>query len=333
MCEITFYYPNQQDIVALDGLSLDRDWSFFNCGRRIWILQTFIEIEKAVHGLRLSATAPASGVVVLHSDDFYSFWHSCTAPKDVFLVVVRADRSPNLYANIEITQNGFSRSDLRCRFVPHWPQPGLVIRDSCRGDLVDVVSYRGATEMLHPDLLSSSWAEALGALGLKWDCGAAVFHGADTRIDSLAWPDYRQVDVVLAIRPAATTDYPEKPASKLINGWLAGIPCILGREHAYRELRQAPEDYLEAVSPQDALELLGRLKTDPQLFRTMRARATQRATAFTRVSTRKRWIDLMTIDIPGEYQKWRRSARKHLPLTLRRALARVTIPRAALYEV
>jgi len=56
---------------------------------------------------------------------------------------------------------------------------------------------------------------------------------------AIDWPDFREADLILAVRPGDRRRATNKPASKLVNAWLAGVPALLGPEVAYRELRRS----------------------------------------------------------------------------------------------
>jgi hypothetical protein len=47
------------------------------------------------------------------------------------------------------------------------------------------------------------------------------------------WHDYSTDDLVLAVRDLTEKDALVKPASKLVNAWIAGVPALLGPEPAF----------------------------------------------------------------------------------------------------
>jgi len=81
------------------------------------------------------------------------------------------------------------------------------------------------------------WQAILRELELTWH-----FVGPDR------WHDFREVDVVVAVRGFDRHRHANKPPTKLFNAWHAGVPVILGRESAYQHERLSPLDYLEAGS-------------------------------------------------------------------------------------
>ena len=69
------------------------------------------------------------------------------------------------------------------------------------------------------------------------------------------WNDYSEIDVILAVRAvgnvhnksfASNLSPNKKPASKLINAWIAGAPAILSRDDAFLKLKKSENDFLEA---------------------------------------------------------------------------------------
>jgi hypothetical protein len=102
-----------------------------------------------------------------------------------------------------------------------------------------------------------------------------------THGEALDWPDFRTVDAVLAVRPAACPRRDSKPATKLCNAWLAGVPALLSPEVAYRELRRSPLDYLEVAGPEEAKGAVDRLLAEPGLYQRMVANGRERAAEVT----------------------------------------------------
>jgi hypothetical protein len=67
------------------------------------------------------------------------------------------------------------------------------------------------------------------------------------------WYEYVDVDLALGYQHEAPTMLAFKPASKLINAWLAEVPPLLGPEPAYQNLRRSELDYLPVDSGRDVL--------------------------------------------------------------------------------
>ena len=134
------------------------------------------------------------------------------------------------------------------------------------------------------------------------------------------WWDYGDADVVLAVRGGTDMYLAVKPASKLINAWMAGCPAILNPEIGYSELRSSELDYLEATDAGQVLEALRRLKEQPDLFRRMVDRGRERAREFETSRIADRWEEVIEREIVPRYRAWR-GARPSRPLGVLRTVA------------
>src|SRR6185436_6452974 len=114
------------------------------------------------------------------------------------IVSTRADRSPQIYADVEVVQNGSSVEDFQI-FIPSWLQPGLIRRSSDRGTRVETIMYVGARKQLHDDLAGPEWVEALRRRGLYWESRMITFAGNDRLYSQHRWNDYSTSDVVVAL--------------------------------------------------------------------------------------------------------------------------------------
>jgi hypothetical protein len=232
------------------------------------------------------------------------------------LVGVRGDRHDPLIADVEVLQNGRLANGRDRVFVPHWPQPGLAPRDPLRGDRIERLAYKGLLNNLHPGFLTHEWRRELAELGVEWVADASEGTSAVTAT-GLAWNDYREVDLVLAVRPPGSRDHRFKPASKLVNAWLAGSPALLGPDYAFRELRESELDYEEVASVREAANAIRTLKEKPGLYRAMVEHSRSRAAEFTIAALAERWRRLLLEEVP------RVRPRRRLPLAVRRALRRL----------
>lgn len=296
---VSFYLPERQALRGVDPLTLDpeRDWKIFGTGMYAWILQTLLRLHIAGAPVRLVATPPAAGLVLLHADHFHRVLSEATSPSRLTIVVVRADRAPQPLADFEVVQNAASADRYRF-FIPFWLQPGLVPRTRERGARVENVAFVGDFKTLHPDLASPTWGEVLRQCGLHWDCRGIEFSGNDRVYRDLRWNDYSSTDVVVALRPSHRWDARSKPAAKLQNAWAAGVPAILSPDTPYRELRRSRLDYLEARSSAEVLAAIDALRSDPGLYSAMVQNGLERAREFQPERLVTRWMDILWRVIP-----------------------------------
>ena len=280
------------DIEALDARALERSPRRFVGGRNSWIAQTFVRLRRALELRGLVVTAGPGFVpgamCVAHRDDLDRF---ASDAHGSFLVAVRADRAPVEACDIAIAQNAL---DLRAneRYVPLWPQPGMLRRDAGREARVQTLAYFGRTSSAPAWFNDAQWRSALARRGVTFE------------IRERTWHDYRAVDVALAARDEVPAVLATKPATKLYNGWLARVPVIACPEPAYEALRRGPLDFLEAKDGHEVLHALDRLRVQPALYRAMVDNGAARAEAFSVEAVAARWLALFDGEILPAYHAW-----------------------------
>jgi len=284
------------DIEALDAGAIDDAPRRFVGGRNSWIAQTFVRLrsELEARGVRVSAGpgfAPGA-ISVVHRDDLDRF--GCDAHTS-FLVAVRADRAPVEACDIAIAQNALALRPNE-RYLPLWPQPGLMARDVTRGARIETLAYFGRTSSAPPWFDDAAWHEALAARGIRFE------------IRERAWHDYRDVDVALAAREEAPAVLATKPATKLYNGWLARVPVIAAPEPAYAALRRSPFDYLEADDAHAVLRAIDRLREHRGLYEAMVVNGTRRAAAFSVSAVTQQWLRFFEHEVLPAYREWQEAA-------------------------
>jgi hypothetical protein len=282
------------DVASEDGrrLTLADLGPRLQLGREIWGVQAFHVLRGRGHDVTLSGTLDETAINVVHADDFP--WRD--TPWRSFVVIVRADREPTFAGQIEIVQNATCRWMDTDIYVPHWPQPGLLPRDPARGDRVETLTYLGKEANLASGFRSDAFRAALARLGVR-----LVIHERE-------WWDYRETDVVLAVRDGSPMYLSIKPASKLVNAWMAGCPAVLSDEAGYRELRRGPLDYFAAATPADVLLALTALRDDSQLFRKMVDNGMRRADAHSVERVADRWEEVLAGPVAERFEAWARAS-------------------------
>ncbi len=223
-------------------------------------------------------------------------------PDQCFSIACRSDGAVPELADLRVVQNRALVRSAQDRFIPHWPQPGLIPRDESRGSRVEVLTYMGGTVNLYAPLKEDSFRDRLMELyGVKFE---ANLRG---RNDMTAkWFDYSATDLALALRDIGVEDVKVKPASKLVNAWLAGVPALLGPEPAFAELRKSDLDYVIVRSERDVLAAIERLQSDSNLYRAMVNNGRERAKEYNEQKNIMRWSELLTVDVPPLYQAYQR---------------------------
>jgi hypothetical protein len=278
------------DIERLDEADIAATPSRFVGGRNSWIAQTFVRLRAPLRARGWTVTAGPEfipgAITFAHRDDANDFGDR---RHEAFLVVVRADRAPVVACDFAIAQNRVALREHE-RYVPLWPQPGLMHRDVSSGTRIERIAYQGRTGRNPAWFRDASFVRALAARGISFE------------IRRSGWEDYRRVDVALAVRDAeAPRVLATKPATKLYNAWLAGVPMLASPEPAYREVRRSPLDFLEVAGPEDVLRGVALLQAHPRLYAAMVANGRERGLEFDVQATRRRWLELFDREIAPAY--------------------------------
>ena len=274
---IMFYLDAPEIVSRKEEISIERDWALFSVGTLCWTLQTYLHVRRSGLNVDLDCAPPKSGLVVVHADDLHSLLGRVGSGIGLTIICIRADRTKQTYADWEIVQNPAQAQATRQRYICLWPQPAIMPRSPERGSRVEVVAFKGETSQLHSLFHSYDWITTLAREGIEFRLDTATFQGKSKAHINTSWNDFREVDAILAVRTNLASRYDHKPASKLLNAWIAGTPALLGPESAYRALRESELDYFEVATTDDALTALRRLRDDQRLFRSVVDNGYQRA--------------------------------------------------------
>jgi hypothetical protein len=270
------------DIDSLTEDDVNLQEQRFRGGAVNWVLQTYLQVRAGLATAKVTSSigdAIHPGCVnVVHRDLLNRL---SRAAKCATIVGVRADRPPFELADFEVLQNDLHIAPGRQFYIPFWPQPGLIRRDPARGSEIRKIAYMGETGTTSPWLLSDAFRQTLLAIGVELE------------VRRKRWADYSDVDLVLCHRREAPCMLLQKPASKLVNAWLAGSPALLGDEPAYANIRQSALDYVSIKNASDVLVAIERFRNVPGLYQQVVENGTRRSLEFTVAKTTERWLSLL----------------------------------------
>jgi hypothetical protein len=219
-----------------------------------------------------------------------------------------ADFLPHPGAQLQIVQNAAHARRLPGSiFMPHWPQPNLIPRKPARGDAFETVAFFGDEQNLAPELRTEAFKNEL-----REACGLQL------RIQKAnEWHDYSAVDAVLAVRDFSSARHLHKPATKLYNAWIAGVPFITGRDSACAAEAKDGIEYFTARSKTELLELLAHLKKNPALRKASVEAGQKKSASRNRDAVRRLWVDLLVGQLPLQMrtQRFQSSASRFLRQT------------------
>jgi glycosyltransferase involved in cell wall biosynthesis len=300
--DVTFYIPDEPNLAELLHIDPDRDWQLMRRRQR-WLLQTYLRLLHAGHPVKASGSLPSSGIIVFHAMHKRYVHRLLDPASPVVLLGIRGDKRQILHADYELVQNGRWADDRQRFFIPYWPQPGLIPRETSRGTRVTRISYKGFDLNLHEYFRSNGWTRWLIDQGVTWDCSSMSHDLSEQHGVNVNWHDYSNVDVAIALRPKPIrrhekNGYTGKPATKLYNAWIASVPAILGPEYAYQEIRKSDLDYLEASDPESVKSAILRLKNNPRLYRAMVDNGRHRAAEYSQQKILEQWEALLFNKLP-----------------------------------
>jgi hypothetical protein len=290
---------DERPLAQLAALDPDRDWREFVTTTSAWILQTYLRLKAAGDEVELRDSIPDSGIAVVSTGDYRKVLRHRWQSTGALIAVARGShRRIPPFADAVIVQNPVEADGTRSFFMAHWPQPGLMPRDPTRGTRIESAAFKGFPTNLDTAFQSTQWLEFLRGQGIEWLHDTVPYADRQTDTRRLQFPDYRHVDLIVAVRPESPKMYPDRPATKLVNAWLAGVPAILGPELAYRALRQDPLDYIEVTNVAEAKAAVLKLLREPELYLAMVAHGRQRGQEFAPDRVVRLWQELLFDRLP-----------------------------------
>lgn len=293
--------------LGADGLPDDVDAALRNChnGADVWVVGGYLRLRRRGYHVELADDFRPGALCIAHRDDARRrvavLWRS-------FVIVVRADRERLFPCNLEIVQSPASIEGPNAFYVLHWPQPDLQPRDPSRGTLVKRLGYFGALKNLGSEFRAPRFRRELASVGIDFVI----------REHPHEWPNYSDIDVVLAVRDGSRHFLASKPASKLFNAWSAGCPALVGAEPAFYHHRTSELDFIPVTSAEEVLAWLRQLREDPAFYRRLVQRALQRAESVDEDHVVQDWLRFLTEVAVRKYQRWHS---RPAPLRLTRSLA------------
>lgn len=267
----------------------------------IWEWTTYFHLKNAGYDVRLTDKMPEEGIVQVSACN-YGLMEK--PPANVLLIDTLADSPPRFYAHVHVSQNPWQHKDFRTpfsfpvwRFINIWPQPGIVPRDAARGRKFERIGFFGHYDQLEPGLQSDRFKEELAKRGLS-------FHVIDRD-----FTDYTNIDAVIAVRSFPGEPQLHKPSSKLINGWMGGVPVLVTNESAFMDMQRSPLDFIEINSLDSLLAGLDKLQASPDLVERMVANGRERIKDYTHEKVVGMWGKLLFNEAQDFYEDWRRKSR------------------------
>jgi hypothetical protein len=123
----------------------------------------------------------------------------------------------------------------------------------------------------------------------------------------IRWNDYSDIDLILSVRDIPHAHALLKPANKLTNAWMAGVPALIGPEPAIEVITESHLDYIPVREPVDVFRALDILERNPDLYSSMVEHGHKRGLEFNEAAVATRWIETLEI-AKTEYISWSNKA-------------------------
>ncbi|MDJ0648688.1 MAG: glycosyltransferase family 1 protein [Xenococcaceae cyanobacterium MO_188.B19] len=299
----TIYFYDRTGSVNQLNLQDNLDWTDISQARKYcsgnftsWILTTYFQIQNSGISCKFIDHIPEKGIVIADRDTLgneYSYWG------EAMLICCKGDREFHPSAHLHIVHNPVEFEDKKNQvwnpyYISHWTQPNLIPRLQERRNIVENIGFMGSRSNFARELKSERWIKALETLGCQW---YPIFEPSK-------WNDYSNIDVVVAVRSFDGQTYNHKPASKVVNSWLAGVIAIVAPESAFMAIRKSELDFLVVNSLDETIESIKYLKNNPKIYLSMLENGRNRAQEFSEYQIRKQWITFFEKYVFIEYEKW-----------------------------
>lgn len=258
-----------------------------------WIILTYLHLKRRHLNVSISDRFIPGAICVASSLDFGIKDRTFSS----FVIGCRGDGPKPALCDFAIVQNEANVESETDVLMPLWPQPSLVPRAQERGNQIENIVFKGSEVNLYEAFRSPEFRQELEHLGVR----LLISGWSDQTVE---WNDYSNADLVLAVRDLTEQDALVKPASKLINAWIAGVPTLLGPEPAFRQLKRSPLDYIEVRTPQEALEAIRKLQQEPSLYQQIIANGVKRAEAYTADRIAHQWREILAGPVAQRYARW-----------------------------
>jgi hypothetical protein len=277
-----------------DAIKMESVFEQLDSGTDNWIFQTYALLLKAGLNVEIVENFVPNALCIAHYD------HLKTPPPfNSYVVSVKADRDRTFTCQSEIIQSPSSKECELNFFLPHWPQPNLIARDESRGSEIKRIGYFGEAKYLPPRFKSTEFIEKLKKMGIEF---VEKSHNPD-------WADYSDIDIVFAVRDATPHYLASKPASKLVNAWLAKCPALVGEEPIFNYYKKSDLDYFQVISESDFFKALNRLISQPSIYTAMVNNGIERVNEVDRNAVLQVWVNTINTKIIPDYESWLRRSK------------------------
>lgn len=273
--------------ISLDNISstdLDKDYPYWLGGSINWVVQTFLVLRQYREDVTISTKPVPRKINIAHVQT----WRSLPSQRVEYCVSIRADYRRLFDVDFEILQNPTAICSSKQAYLTYWPIPGIRPRAHNRKTVTNI-AYAGRLGNRNIDVSLQDSISKLNGLNFKL-------------VEKNKWHDMHDIDVLVAVRDFSLSTYNEKPPSKLLNAWHAGIPLIAGYDSAFSSIGNPGKDYIRVKTKSELLSALEKLRSDPIFYREIVDAGRMRAKEYTREKIAKTWLELLDNRIIPDFE-------------------------------
>ena len=242
----------------------------------IWIISTYLRLRAAGCDVQIDSLPREDSINVVCSPKVLLR----SIPSRSVIVSIRADRAMQTWGDLCLVQSPLNLKQQSDWLIDHWPQPNLIPRNPERGDRVERVGVIGPVSSMAAEIRDPRFQSHLERLGFD----------LVIRSDGARWNDYSDLDVQLTYRTGPKSLLRCKPATKIVQSWIARCPAVTGVEPCFRAVGRSRVDFLEAASAAEIVAHLQSLRDRPDLYRSLIDNGAVRSRSHDEPAVLQQWI-------------------------------------------
>lgn len=259
------------------------------CSRYSWTWAVYQLLKRAGYEISVGYSYREHAINIIH---YYGVMAAGIKPHKFFTVYLRADYRSMPFAHLQIVQNKMQSRE-RAIWIKHHPQPGMKPRKAMRNEVTNVAFFGSPTNSV---TLSRTTLAKLNQEGLTFYYNTGF---ADRS-------DYSSIDIAIGIREFSTKRFDHKPATKMTNAWLAGIPFVGGFDSAFEQNGKPGHDYIQVADESDLIEQLVTLKNNPSIYQHYLENTRDKAKDYSFEACSESWNLLVEQHVMPVYENWRK---------------------------
>ncbi|ANS84198.1 hypothetical protein VSVS12_00381 [Vibrio scophthalmi] len=270
---------------------IDKEWELFNCGEWAWIIQTYhrlIQCQNSHFTITKSEKPDINAVNIIFSDDYIKLSNK----KNFYCAVIVQDRFVFYPGDLTIVQNRAHRLFFDYQYMTLWSQAGLIKKQNkLSSDDKIRIGFFGLPE------------NSIDLVKIVDEIGHSNLEVAVASQSS--WNDYSKIDIAVGIRDFSGKSHIQKPPTKLLNAWNAGVPFIGGADSAYSQVGEHLKNYICVTNKDELTSAINFIVESPRVSTQLIENGSKEFEKYSNRSLESEWVKLLNSEIV-KFKKWKR---------------------------